>query len=480
MTTTEKEKGAKQFHQQKKVIQRLLTSANDGDVNELEASIRAILDSTANVSVEDILTDFKDAHKRSAIHFAALNGRRKVIAYILEHAPGALNAVDEDGRTPLLYAIKSNEFASAKVLLDAGANPNIVESNGTSCLHEAAAHGSVRAIKALLDRGANLNASTKNGTPLHIAVSEGHDKAVDALVEAGADVNTRNDHGITPLLLATLMRKPHVVTNLLRHGADMQICIMPGVTPLHVAAETGFADVVSIMLDVRADETKQIANQRTDAGVTPLQLAAGLGHNEVVAILKPLTAGFESRDTAELIATEQARVATESAEPIKAPKSDKDQAPTPSDIVDEPVEMPEAIEVDASAQANATALKDEGNKLFVQKKYVESIALYTQAIALAPRDPFLYSNRCAALLAANRAQDALRDVRISKALKPDWPKALFREGQCLEALKRYEDAACAMWAAMQLAPDDKLIKKRFQDCVKRGREEFQASSAAKP
>ncbi|RHY27009.1 hypothetical protein DYB32_007115 [Aphanomyces invadans] len=379
-----KEKGAKQFHQQKKVIQL------DGDVNELEASIRAILDSTANVSVEDILTDFKDAHKRSAIHFAALNGRRKVIAYILEHAPGALNAVDEDGRTPLLYAIKSNEFASAKVLLDAGANPNIVESNGTSCLHEAAAHGSVRAIKALLDRGANLNASTKNGTPLHIAVSEGHDKAVDALVEAGADVNTRNDHGITPLLLATLMRKPHVVTNLLRHGADMQVLRRP------YAGAEGLA-------------------------------TSGLGHNEVVAILKPLTAGFESRDTAELIATEQARVATESAEPIKAPKSDKDQAPTPSDIVDEPVEMvrPEAIEVDASAQANATALKDEGNKLFVQKKYVESIALYTQAIA-------------------------------------------------------YEDAACAMWAAMQLAPDDKLIKKRFQDCVKRGREEFQASSAAKP
>ncbi|RHZ12358.1 hypothetical protein DYB31_004107, partial [Aphanomyces astaci] len=142
----------------------------DGDLNELEASVRAIQDSTANVTVDEILTDFKDAHKRSAIHFAALNGRRKVLSYILEHAPGALNAVDEDGRSPLLYAIKANEFATAKLLLDAGADTNVVESNGTSCLHEAAAHGSVRACKALLERGANLNASTKNGTPLHIAV----------------------------------------------------------------------------------------------------------------------------------------------------------------------------------------------------------------------------------------------------------------------------------------------------------------------
>ncbi|RHY80521.1 hypothetical protein DYB26_003600, partial [Aphanomyces astaci] len=143
----------------------------DGDLNELEASVRAIQDSTANVTVDEILTDFKDAHKRSAIHFAALNGRRKVLSYILEHAPGALNAVDEDGRSPLLYAIKANEFATAKLLLDAGADTNVVESNGTSCLHEAAAHGSVRACKALLERGANLNASTKNGTPLHIAAT---------------------------------------------------------------------------------------------------------------------------------------------------------------------------------------------------------------------------------------------------------------------------------------------------------------------
>ncbi|RQM23982.1 hypothetical protein B5M09_007102 [Aphanomyces astaci] len=209
------------------------------------------------------------------------------------------------------------------------------------------------------------------------------------------------------------------------------------------------------------------------ARVTPLQLAAGLGHADVVALLKPVTSGFEQRDTLELISTEQARVATESAEPYQAPVSAKesDDIPTPSDIVD-------AVEL--AAQATATRLKDDGNKLFAQKKYVDSIDLYTEAIGLTPRDPLLYSNRCAALLAAGRAADALRDIRLAKVvrLKPDWPKALFREGQCLEALKRYEDAACAMWAAMQIAPDDKLIKKRFQNCVKRGREEFQASGAA--
>ncbi|KAF0693081.1 Aste57867_15910 [Aphanomyces stellatus] len=475
MSAADKEKGAKEFHQQKKMIERLLTSANDGDVNELEAAIRAIQDKSTG-SIAEILTDFKDAHKRSAIHFAALNGRRKVITYILDNAPGCLNLVDEDGRTPLLYAVKANEFSTAKLLLDNGADPNVAATNGTTALMEAAAHGSLRAIKLLVDKRANLEASTPNGTALHMAVSEGQDKAVDCLLELGADVNARNGHGITPLLFATLMHKTAAAATLLRHGADIQVCIMPGVTAVHVAAETGFADIVESMLLERTDDTTAIANQKTEAGVTPLQLAAGLGHADVVALLQPVTKGFESIDAAELMANEQARVAGEEAVPVQAPKQASAPAAAPVHV-DEDVVLPEEIDVDAAAQAQATKLKEDGNALFVKKQYPESIALYTQALALTPRDAFLYSNRCAALLAAGKAQEALKDVRLSKALKPDWPKALFREGQCLEALKRYEDAAMAMWGAMQLAPDDQLIKKRFQACVKRGREDHQASQA---
>jgi hypothetical protein len=37
----------------------------------------------------------------------------------------------------------------------------------------------------------------------------------------------------------------------------------------------------------------------------------------------------------------------------------------------------------------------------------------------------------------------------------------------------------AMWNAMKLAPDDTLIKKRFQACVQRGREDYQSSLSKK-
>ncbi|KDO21613.1 hypothetical protein SPRG_13298 [Saprolegnia parasitica CBS 223.65] len=481
MSAAAKEKGASEYHAQKKMIERLLSSANDGDLAELEVAVNGIVATTGqSLSKGDILSDFKDAHKRSAIHFAALKGRRKVLAYILENSPSSLNLPDEDGRTPLLYAIKANEFATAKSLLvDYKADATLVANNGTSCLHEAAANGSVRAIKLLAEHGAQLEASTPNGTPLHMAVSEDQEKAVESLLSLHANVNARNQHGITPLLLATLMHKPAVAALLLRAGADMTVNIMPGITAVHVAAETGFTSIIEAMLAERAVDTQTIANQRSDAGLTPLELAAGMGHAAVVRLLQPFTAGFESADVDAVLAKEQARVvASEAQTPVVVAPTTATDAEVPATTAaadDEAVVLPPMVAVDDATVAKANVIKDQGNALFVKKQYPESIALYTQALALNPCDALLYSNRCAAHLAAGDAKQALRDVRISLQLKPNWAKALFREGQCLEALKRYEDAAMSMWSAMQLAPEDKLIKKRFQACVQRGRDEHQAS-----
>ncbi|OQR99697.1 hypothetical protein ACHHYP_04939 [Achlya hypogyna] len=507
MSAAAKEKGASEYHAQKKMIERLLSSANDGDLAELEKVVDEIVATTGgSLAKGDVLSDFKDAHKRSAIHFAALQGRRKVLSYILEHSPASLNLADEDGRTPLLYAVKANEFATAKSLLvDYKADVSIVAANGTSCLHEAAANGSVRAVKLLAEHGASLEAATPNGTPLHMAVSEDQEKAVEALLELKASVDARNQHGITPLLLATLMHKPAVATLLLRAGADMQVChrrivadahscvnIMPGITAVHVAAETGFASIVAAMLAERPVDTQTIANQRSEAGLTPLELAAGMGHGEVVRLLQPYTTGFESADVDAVLAKEQARVANEVQTPVVVKPAAVEEAPAaaPAPADDEEVVMPAMVAVDDATVAKANVLKDEGNALFVKKQFPAAIESYTQALVLNPCDALLYSNRCAAYLAAGSPKEALRDVRISLKLKPNWAKALFREGQCLEALKRYvewvvnaaltgtisyEDAAMSMWSAMQLAPEDKLIKKRFQECVARGREEYQAS-----
>lgn len=395
--------------------------------------------------------------------------------------------VDEEGATALLYATKENEFASVKLLLAHSADPNIALKNGTTPLHEAAANGSIRTCKLLLENKALIDAATKNGTALHMAVSENREKTVEALIEHGANVNATNEQGITPLLLCCLMNKPLVAKELLVAKANLKVTIMGGITALHVAAETGFTEIVQEFLTTRAEDTAVAANVKSDHGATPLQLAAGMGHVEIVRLLQPITKGFETADLEQLMATEKvkldayyedaAKKQLKTQENAKEPEEEQDAQKLAGIIPEEEIVAPEAVELDEATLAKATEFKNEGNKAYIAKDYARAVDLYSQAIALSPADAVLYSNRCAAYLGAGDAKKALHDVRTSKKLKPQWAKSLFREGQCLEALKLYEEAACAMWSAMQLAPDDKVLKKRFQACVARGREDHQAKQA---
>ncbi|RLN46194.1 hypothetical protein BBJ28_00013511 [Nothophytophthora sp. Chile5] len=468
-------------------------AAVDGDLELLQKTVES-MQVMGVTDVKETLMDFKDAHKRTALHFAAGKGRRKVITWILDRAPECVELADEEGATPLVYAAKENEFAAVKLLLAHFADPNTAMTNGTTALHEAAANGSIRTVKLLAEHKAQLEATTKSGTALHFAVSEDREKTVAELLRLGAKADVTNSGGVTPLMLACLMNKPVVAKELLDAGASVSLTMVGGLTALHMAAETGFTEVVQEFLSCRPEDTKEVANLQSDAGATPLQLAAGMGHHEIVQLLQPITKGFEKFDLDLLMAQEKIKLDAyyEMAAQNKLPKAgsaavnnkepqtaeEKVAADTQKQLAEiakeEDIAVPEVVEVSEEAKAEATKLKNEGNKAYLAKDFAKAVELYSQALALMPADAVLYSNRCAAYLGAGDAKQALHDVRVSKKLRPDWAKALFREGQCLEALGLFEEAACAMWAAMQLAPEDKMLKRRFQDCVKRGRSDYQA------
>ena len=61
-----------------------------------------------------------------------------------------------------------------------------------------------------------------------------------------------------------------------------------------------------------------------------------------------------------------------------------------------------------SAQANA--LKDQGNKAFAAKEYDKAIDLFSQAIAIDPKNHVLWSNRSAAKTGKKDYEGALADA----------------------------------------------------------------------
>lgn len=66
-----------------------------------------------------------------------------------------VNYQDDQGITPLMYAITFEQYDIAELLLSYGADPNVQDYNGYSSLTIAAYFGNIHAIKLLITHGAN-------------------------------------------------------------------------------------------------------------------------------------------------------------------------------------------------------------------------------------------------------------------------------------------------------------------------------------
>jgi len=124
-----------------------------------------------------------------------------------------------EGATPLMRAARTNDVASMKALLDAGADPFATLPDRTTTLMIAAGlgynglrgeairivvptpEGAVAACTLLLERGVDVNAfNTAGQTALHGAVGRG-EPVVEFLVSRGATL-LKNKAGLTPLDIA--------------------------------------------------------------------------------------------------------------------------------------------------------------------------------------------------------------------------------------------------------------------------------------
>lgn len=79
-----------------------------------------------------------------------------------------------------------------------------------------------------------------------------------------------------------------------------------------------------------------------------------------------------------------------------------------------------------TAPATADEKKEEGNARFKDKDWRGAIESYSEAIALNPKEPALYSNRAAAYLNILRCTEAIQDCEEAIRLDPGFTKAYLR------------------------------------------------------
>lgn len=191
----------------------------------------------------------------------------------------------DNGLSPVIVAVYSQEQQITDFLIDKTGSLNIFEAAATGKINQIARH---LARDPLL-----VNSYSYDGyQPLGLASYFGHYGTAEYLIKAGAVVNSPSHNllGASPILSATTAGYVKIVKLLLRYNANPNSRENNGFTPLHVAAQNGDTDMIRLLLFNGADMT--ICDNR---GKLPIDLAIEGKHNEAVAVFKEgITRRFKS------------------------------------------------------------------------------------------------------------------------------------------------------------------------------------------
>lgn len=277
----------------------------------------------------------------TALLLAAWNGRLAAVRALLAAHAGVDQVSAGDHSTPLLMAIITGHFDTAKFLLDHGAEPNIVNLDGLAPLYATIdarwapiAGGPVPLMgreqisyldlmKALLDRGANPNARLAHklwfrplfhdqmwiGTPGSTAfwrAAQATDlAAMRLLVAQGADPKIASEEGDTALMLAAgvgwagnfTRNAPNSALAAAQYcldlGLDVNAQDVTGYTALMGAAWRGDNELVKLLVEhgAKLDARTHRGWSATDMATGPyLRTTGATPHPDTVALLLKLGA----------------------------------------------------------------------------------------------------------------------------------------------------------------------------------------------
>lgn len=111
----------------------------------------------------------------------------------------------------------------------------------------------------------------------------------------------------------------------------------------------------------------------------------------------------------------------------------------------------------------ADEAKARGNAAFSSGDYRAAVGHFSDAIALAPTNHVLYSNRSASHASLHDYADALADAEKTVELKPDWSKGYSRLGAAYQGLGRYDDAVSAFKRGLEIDPGNEALKSGLAD-----------------
>ncbi len=230
---------------------------------------------------------------RTALMLAVQEGRSCMVESLLRYPKIELDRQDANGMTALYLAARSGSTELVHLLLQAGASIDVVDDKvGRSALRIAAERDHFPVVQQLMlaEYGANPNLKDRHGgTAILRAVNRGAENSVMALMRPDVDLQCVDEDGQTLLHGASKNSYPAIVRLLLQSGLDPNSRDNADRTPLHLASQCGFLEVVSALLEEAEPSpggvgppAKADLSLKDKVGRTPSIVAWQYGHTNIV------------------------------------------------------------------------------------------------------------------------------------------------------------------------------------------------------
>ena len=148
--------------------------------------------------------------KNSALMLAIIQKNNNLVKALLENGANT-NVTDDNGWTPLAYAVERGNIHLVKLLLEHGADTNMIipDASCPTPLFIATSRDNLFIMQSLINAGADVNLSTdsQGNTPLHIGAMRNNVQCIKCLINANANQYVTNKNG---MLAKELSEKKHL------------------------------------------------------------------------------------------------------------------------------------------------------------------------------------------------------------------------------------------------------------------------------
>merc|ERR1719510_793004 len=247
-----------------------------------------------DVPTDDIRDTLVNGDQETPLHLAAKMGSKAVCVELIKWKDhDKLQVLDlehknKDGNTPLHLASENNHIEVVKFLMENGARVESRNKVNDLAVHKAATKGKLEVVKyfASIDDKAgllNCQGNKQHQSPLHKATLSGHSKVVEILTSKySVKINIKDKSGNTPLHIACEKGYREIVKILIDQKADITIKNINGNLPLHLACKFNSYNhriLIEDLMKKNRELKLNHPNEENEDGETPLQIADYLRDN---------------------------------------------------------------------------------------------------------------------------------------------------------------------------------------------------------